>query len=97
MEPITPLDKEFFKRKNLVDLARMIVWNHACDWQVLPFAQKYYGLARQIFIKRICAAGHSPCLAFEYVMKIKKFYKSNQEDILEDIIDLLLMTMNNFF
>ena len=51
MEPMTLLDKEFFKRKNLVDLARIIASNYACDFQVLPFAQKYYGLARQIFVK----------------------------------------------
>ena len=48
MKPLTPLDKEFFKRKNLVDLAGIIATNHACDWHVFPFAQKYYGLAWQI-------------------------------------------------
>ena len=52
MEPMTLLDKEFFKRKNLVNLARIIASNYACDFQVLPFTQKYYGLARQIFVKK---------------------------------------------
>ena len=48
MEPMTPLDKEFFKRKNLIDLVRIIATNYVCDWEVLPFAQKYYRLAKQI-------------------------------------------------
>ena len=69
MEPMTLLDKEFFKRKNLVDLARIIASNYACDFQVLPFAQKYYGLARQIFVKKIFMARNSPCLAFSILVK----------------------------
>ena len=73
MEPMTLLDKEFFKRKNLVNLARIIASNYACDFQVLPFTQKYYGLARQIFVKKNYVARNSPCLALEYISKIKKF------------------------
>ena len=34
MEPMTPLDKEFFQRKNLIDLVRIIVTNYVCDWEV---------------------------------------------------------------
>ena len=92
MEPLTPLGKEFFKRKNLVDLAHIIATNHASDWQVLPFAQKYYGLAKQIVVYKICVAGYSSSLAFDYIGKIKKFYKSNDGDInLEHVIDLELL------
>lgn len=92
MEPLTPLDKEFFKRKNLVDLAGIIATNHACDWHVFPFAQKYYELTWQIFVHKICTAGYWSSLAFNYIGKIKKSYKSNDGGInLEDIIDLQLL------
>lgn len=37
MEPMTLLDKEFSKRKNLIDLVRIIATNYVCDWEVLPF------------------------------------------------------------
>ena len=87
MEPMTPLDTEFFQRKNLIDLVRIIVTNYVCDWEVLPFAQNYYGLAKQIFVKKICQTGHSACLAFEYINCIKKLHKSNYME-LETIIDM---------
>ena len=86
MEPMTPLDKEFFQRKNLIYLVCIITTNYVCDWKVLPFAQKYYGLAKQIFVKKICETGHSTCLTFECINCIKKFYKSNDIE-LETIID----------
>ena len=81
------LNFELFKRKNLVDLAHIIKTNYVCDWEVLPFAQKCYRLARQIFVKKICDIGHSPCLAFDYISRIKKYYKSNEME-LETIIDM---------
>ena len=87
MEPMTPLDKEFLKRKNLVDLACIIATNYVCDWEVLPFVQKYYGLARKIFVKKIYDMGHLPCLAFDYISRIKRYYKSNEME-LETIIDI---------
>ena len=87
MEPMAPLDKEFFQRKSLIDLVRIIVTNYVCDWEVLPFAQNYYGLAKQIFVKKICQTGHSACLAFEYINCIKKLHKPNYME-LETIIDM---------
>ena len=79
------LNFELFKR-NLVNLAHIITTNYVCNWEVLPFAQKYYGLARQIFVK-ICDMGHLPCLAFDYISRIKKYYKSNETE-LETIMNM---------
>ena len=53
MESMTPLDKGFFKRKSLVDLVCIIATNCVCDWEVLPFAQKYYRLVTQTYMKKI--------------------------------------------
>ena len=67
MEPMKPLVKEFFQRKNLIDFVCIIAANYVCDWEVLPFAQKYFGLAKQIFVNKICRTGHSACFVFEYI------------------------------
>ena len=37
MEPMTALNKEYFKRKNLVELTRIIATNYTSNWQQLPF------------------------------------------------------------
>ena len=89
MEPMTALNKEYFKRKNLVELTRIIATNYTSNQQQLPFTQKHYGLARQVFVKKICETVQSYCLTFDYISSIKKFYKSNSgENELEEIIDL---------
>ena len=89
MEPITPLSYEFFKIKNLVEHIWIMATNYATNWQALPFSQKYYGFARQLFVKRICTTWHLSCLAFDYINRIKKFYKLNSgENNLEDVAEL---------
>ena len=55
MELITPLSYEFFKTKSLVERIWLMATNYATNWQALPFSQKYYGFARQLFVKKICA------------------------------------------
>ena len=35
---MTPLNYEFFKQKNLAELACMITTNYASHWQALPIA-----------------------------------------------------------
>ena len=89
MEPLTPLDQEFFERKNLVQLIKLIAANYASNWQQLPFTQKYYGLARQVFVRKFCETGHSSCLAMDYVEIIKPLYKSNSAGKnIEEFFDL---------
>ena len=67
MKPLAPLSYEFVKQKNLVQLAQFLANNYTINWNELPFTQKYYGFARQIFVTKICATGHSACLAFDYI------------------------------
>ena len=90
MEPMTPLPCKFFKQRNLIKLACIMAINYTSNWQALPFAQKYYGFGRQLFVKKICAAGHSSCLALTYIDNIKKLCKSYNDGAknLKDIIDL---------
>ena len=56
----------------------------------MPFAQKYYACARQLFVKKFCAAGHSSCLVLIYTDNIKKYCRSyiDGEKNLEDVIDV---------
>ena len=90
MEPMTPLSYKFFKQRNLIELAPIMTTNYTNNWQALRFAPKYYGFARQLFVKKICVAGHSSCLALTSIDNIKKFCKSynDGEKNLEDITDL---------
>ena len=74
MEPLDPLPYTFVKQKNLVQLAQFLENNYTMNWKELPIAQKYYGFARQTFVKKICATEHSACLAFNYINQIKKYY-----------------------
>ena len=90
MEPTTPLSYKYFKQRNLIELACIVAANYMSNWQAWPFAQKYCGCARQLFVKKICAVGHSSYLALTCIDNIKKFCKSciDGEKNLEDIIDL---------
>ena len=45
MEPMTLSNHEFFKQKNLVEVACIIATNYVSNWEALPFAQKYYRFA----------------------------------------------------
>ena len=85
MEPLAPLSYEFVKQKNLVQLAQFFANNYTINWKEMSFVQKYYGFARQIFVKKNCATGHSACLAFSYINRIKKYYQNGN---LEDAFDL---------
>ena len=85
MEPLAPLSYMFAKQKKLVKFAQVLANNLTINWKELPFAQKCYGFSRQIFAKKICATGHSACLAFDYINQIKKYYQNSN---LEDVIDL---------
>ena len=53
MEPMTLLNHEFFKQKNLVEVARIIATNYDSNWEALPFAQKYYRFAWQVLCKKV--------------------------------------------
>ena len=89
MEPLMPLNQEFFERKNLVQLIWLIAENYASNWQQLPFTQKYYALARHVFVRKFCERGHSSCLAMDYMERIKLFYKSNSDgNNIEEIVNL---------
>ena len=90
MKPMTPLNYEFFKQKKLVELACILATNYASNWQTLPFAQKYYGFPRQVFVKKFCEVGHSSLLPIYYVDNLKKFWKlyMDGEKNLEDVINV---------
>ena len=85
MEPLAPLSYMFVKQKKLVQFAQFLANNFTINWKELPFVQKYYGFVRQIFVKKICATGHSAYLAFDYINQIKKYYQNGN---LEDVVNL---------
>ena len=61
-----------------------------CSWEALPWAEKIYGMAKQIFVSKICKAGHSTDLAFKYSYQIKLYIRSDEVEV-DEIIDLELL------
>ena len=57
-EPNSFVDYEFLKKQNLVRLIRIIATNLRCNWEALPWTEKIYDMAKQIFVSKICKAGH---------------------------------------
>ena len=58
-KPNSFVDYEIFFKKNLVTLIRVIASNLRCNWEALPWVEKTYGMAKQIFVRKFCKTGHS--------------------------------------
>ena len=87
MKPNTPLTSEEFKSKNLFQLACLLAANHSLNWDHLPFAQKYYGIAKQFLAKNFCKCGKCCCLGQQFTEKSKKFEGRGKNGNLEEIAD----------
>ena len=88
MKPNTPLTYQEFKLKNLFQLACLLAANHSLNWDHLPFAQKYQGIAKQLLIKIFRKCGKCCCLGQQFTEKSKKFEGSGKNGNLEEIADL---------
>ena len=89
-EPNSFIDHDFWKKQNLVRLIRIIVANLHCNWEALFWAEKNYGIAKQIFVWKICKTGYSTNLAFEYIYHIKLYIRSDEVEV-DEIVDLELL------
>ena len=89
-KPNSFVDYEFKKKKkNLVRLFRIIATNLRCNQEALPWAEKIYGMVKQIFVSKICKTGHGANLAFKYIHQIKLYIHSSEVEI-DEIVDLEL-------
>ena len=61
---------DFFKKENLDRL----ICNLHCNWKEFSWAEKDYGMMKQIFVWKICKVGHGANLAFEYIYPLKLIY-----------------------
>ena len=77
-------------KKNLVRLIRIIATNLRGNLEALSWAVKIYGIAKQIFVSKICKAGTASNLTFEYIHQIKLYIRSNEVEI-DEIVDLELL------
>ena len=66
----------YLKKQNLIMLICILVLNLSCNWDALSWAQKNYGMVKQIFVLKFCKSGHSADLAFEYIHQIKLYIQS---------------------
>ena len=71
-EPLPPLGIEHFQKKSLFGLLKSIRQNYSLKWFLMPFAQKYYLLCKQCFIRKFCHTGDCSCNAFKFIEKAKK-------------------------
>ena len=78
---------EYLKNQNLVRLICILASNLRWNWDALPWAQKTYGMVKQIFFPKICKGGHSANLAFEYIHQVKLYIRSNKVEV-DEIVDL---------
>ena len=53
----------------------------------MPWAEKTYSLAKQIFVHQICKAGHGANLAFEYIHQIKLCIRCSEVEV-DEIVDI---------
>ena len=78
---------DFLKKQNLVRLICILASNVLCNWKALPWAEKNYGMAKQVFIWKICKAGHNANLAFEYIYQLKLYICKGQGEV-DELVDL---------
>ena len=90
-EPPTLLEFEDFKRMNLEELLRMLFENFNLDWPRQSFAQKYYGMVKQCFVKRMCRLTRMATEAFEFVNIVTKYLDDIDDNELDDILDLTIL------
>ena len=88
-EPPTLLEFEDFKRMNLEELLRTLFENFHLDWQRQSLAQKYYSMAKQCFVNRMCRLNQTTTEAFEFVKIVTKYLHADDE--LDDILDLTIL------
>ena len=52
----------------------------------MPFAQKYYLLSKQCFVRKFCRAGGCSCNALKFIEKAKK--EKIGTAVLEEVVDV---------
>ena len=80
---------EFFKQKKIIELLRVINGNFSLACGSSHFTQKYYGLARQCLVRKMCPAGRPTMEAFDYIKGAKKHDPTTAP--LEDPIDVNIL------
>ena len=68
-------------------LIHILALNLSCNWDVLPGAQKNYGMIKQIFVCKFSKTTYSADLAFEYIHEIKLYIRSDKVEV-DEIVDL---------
>ena len=74
-------------QKIKIILIHILASNLCCNWSALPWAQKTYGMAKQIFVRKFCKSGHRANLAFEHIHQIKLYIQSDEVKA-DEIVDL---------
>ena len=56
----------------------------------MPWVENNHGITKQILVRKICKAGYSTNLAFQYIYQIKLFISIDEVEV-DEIVDLELL------
>ena len=93
-EPKTPLEINWFKAKSLKQLLKIChdYWN--LNWKEMPFGQKYYCFARQVFIRKCSKTRILPTEAFQFVYCVTKGFNGGTP--VEEIVDCKILKLFDY-
>ena len=79
-ETYSPLTFNDFKKTNLHNLFIAIRYYKRCNWEEVPFTEKYYHCAKQCFIKKYSKFGGNPVDGFKLIERVENLERGKKID-----------------
>ena len=86
-EPISNVDEEYIKNCSPLKLLQVIPDSYCTTYNNHAFAQKYFHMARQFSVKRVCKYGLSATDTFTIVKQVKKNSGNNEKLWVSDLVE----------
>ena len=86
-KPISNVDEECIKNCSPLKLLQGIHDSYCTTYNNHAFAQKYFHMARQFSVKRVCKYGLSANDAFTTVKQVKKNSGNNEKLWVSDLVE----------
>ena len=86
-EPISNVDEEYIKNCSPLKLLQVIHDSYCTTYNNHAFAQKYFHMARQFSVKRVCKYSLSATDTFTMVKQVKKNSGNNEKLWVSDLVE----------
>ena len=86
-EPISNVDEEYIKNCSPLKLLQVIHDSYCTTYNNHAFPQKYFHMARQFSVKRVCKYGLSATDTFTMVKQVKKNSGNNEKLWVSDLVE----------